>query len=104
MSLTRKVINRKKFKKPNRPRKKSNRFKQEKWNILRAPLQRTLVPKKRGRNGIIKMDMGRGDRYTDEAGIYLDETSSPSRIQMRDSNLKPERCQMQRGAAKGWSN
>lgn len=104
MSLMRKAINRKKLKEPNRPRKKSNRFNQEKRNILRAPLQRTLVPKKRGRNGIIKMDIGRGDRYTDEAGTYLDETSSPSRIQMRDSNLKQEMGQMQRGAAKGWSN
>lgn len=36
----------------------------------------------------------------DEAGIYLYRTSSPSRIQMRHSNLKQEMCQMQRGAAK----
>lgn len=65
------------------------------------------MPKKKkkcGRNGIIKMDVGRGDRYTDEAGMDPDETRSPSRIQMRDSNLTQERSQMQRGAAQRWND
>lgn len=59
--------------------------------------------KKCGRKGIIKMDVGRGDRYTDEAGMDPDKTRSPSRIQMRDSNPAQERCQMQRGALQRWS-
>ena len=50
------------------------------------------------------MDVGRGDRYTDEAGMDPDKTRSPSRIQVRDSNLAQERCQTQRGASQRWSD
>lgn len=75
--------------------------------IFSPPVTKSPSAKKKKKvaeMGSSKWIVGRGDRYTDEAGTDPDETRSPSRIQMGDSNLTQERCQMQRGVAQRGSD
>lgn len=109
MSLPMKVINKRKLKEPNKTQGwgggggggKSNRFNQE--NILQILLQRSLVPPPAPPKKWQKWDnsngCGKGVTDTqDEVGMHLNRTSSPSSIEMRDSNLNKS-CAPCRGAA-----
>lgn len=80
---------------------KSNRFNQE--NILQVLLQILLVSPLASQKKWQKRDnsngCGKGVTGTqDEVGMHLNRTSSPSSMEMRDSNLNKS-CAQHRGAA-----
>lgn len=100
MSLTAKVINRRKLKEPNNAQKKKHLPDLIRRNkIFSRPYYKDpLCQKKSGINGTIKMDMERGwqihrwDRDTFVQNKYPQQNSN--------ERVKQEMCQMQRGAVK----